>query len=391
MKKLLLLITLSFICINVSALELNISSDNVVMYNMKDSKILYEKNSNEKVQIASLTKIMTAIVTLDTIKDLNNRITLTSADFENIIKENLVSAGFRKGQTVTYLDLLYGLLLPSGADAANALTRVVDDDFIDLMNDKAKELGMNDTHFSNSIGLDSKNNYSTVNDVYKMFSYALKNEQFRKIITTSKYTISDGSFTVRSTVKNNKLVGSYLLGGKTGTTDGAGLCLASLAFFDDSEFILITTGAPYDKKGRHNLEDAKVIYEYFKDNYDYQTIVSKGDIILSLDTKYLKKDKIDFYVSNDIVTYLPNNVDKRKITYKYDGIKVVDSSMKKGDKLGKVKIYYDGNKIDSVDIIMKETPKFSIFKFIGVHKVSFILGILTLFIILLFVIKRKRK
>ena len=106
MKKLLLLITLSFICINVSALELNISSDNVVMYNMKDNKVLYEKNSNEKVQIASLTKIMTAIVTLDTIKDLNNRITLTSDDFKNIIKENLVSAGFKRGQTVTYLDLL---------------------------------------------------------------------------------------------------------------------------------------------------------------------------------------------------------------------------------------------------------------------------------------------
>lgn len=391
MKKLSLLITLSFVCINVSALELNISSNNAVMYNQKDNKVLYEKNGDEKVQIASLTKIMTAIVTLDTIKDLNNRITLTSEDFENIIKENLVSAGFRKGQTVTYLDLLYGLLLPSGADAANALTRVVDDNFIKLMNNKAKELGMDNTHFSNSIGLDDKNNYSTVNDVYKMFNYALKNEQFRKIITSSKYTISDGSLTIKSTVKNNKLVGSYLLGGKTGTTDGAGLCLASLATFDDSEFILITTGAPYDKKGKHNLEDAKVIYEYFKDNYDYQNVVDKKDIILSLDTKYLKEDKIDFYATKNIEAYLPNNFDKKKITYKYDGINVVDSSMKKGDKIGKVKIYYDGNKIDSMDIILKETPKFSILKFISVHKVSFILGIVILFIILFFIIKRKRK
>ena len=391
MKKLLLLITLSFICINVSALELNISSNNAVMYNQKTNKVLYEKNGDEKVQIASLTKIMTAIVTLDTIKDLNNRITLTSEDFENIIKENLVSAGFRKGQTVTYLDLLYGLLLPSGADAANALTRVVDDDFIKLMNSKAKELEMDNTHFSNSIGLDDKNNYSTVNDVYKMFNYALKNEQFRKIITSSKYTISDGTLTIKSTVKNNKLVGSYLLGGKTGTTDGAGLCLASLATFDDSEFILITTGAPYDKKGKHNLEDAKVIYEYFKDNYDYQNVVDKKDIILSLDTKYLKEDRIDFYATKDIEAYLPNSFDKKKVTYKYAGINVVDSSMKKGDKIGKVNIYYDGNKIDSMDIILNKTPEFSILKFIIVHKVSFILGTVILFIILFFIIKRKRK
>lgn len=391
MKKIMLFIILSFICINVNALELDISSSNVVMYNTRDNKVLYESKKDEKIQIASLTKIMTAIVTLDTIKDLNNRVTLTSDDFKNIVKENLVSAGFRKGQTVTYLDLLYGLLLPSGADAANALTRLVDDDFIKLMNNKAKELGMNNTHFSNSIGLDDKNNYSTVNDVYKMFSYALKNEDFRKIITTSKYTVSDGSFTIKSTVKNNKIVGSYLLGGKTGTTDGAGLCLASLASFDNSEFILVTAGAPYDKKGRHNLEDAKVIYEYFKDNYDYQNVVSKGDVILSLDTKYLKEDKIDFSVSKNIKSYLPNNIDNKKITYKYDGIKIIDSSMKKGDKLGEVNIYYDENKIDSVDIILKEDAEFSLLKFLSVHKVSFILGIVTLFIIILFVIKKKRK
>ena len=183
-----------FLLTSVQALELDIHSTNAILYNTNDDKVLYEKNENERVQIASLTKIMTAIVTLDKIDNLDEKVTLVSEDLKGLLEENLVTAGFKVGQTVSYRDLLYGLLLPSGADAAKALARSIggtEDNFVKLMNEKAKKLNLKETHFTNPIGLDDENNYSTVKDVSLMFEYALKNDDFKKIVTSSSYTTSD--------------------------------------------------------------------------------------------------------------------------------------------------------------------------------------------------------
>ena len=280
MKKVLLIITLFLIAINVNAEELNISSKSAILYNQNDGKVLFAQNENEKVQIASITKIMTAIVSIEQIDDLDKKITLTSNDFKGIAEENLVTAGFAVGQTVTYRDLLYGLLVKSGAECAKGLVNNITtlDKFVELMNNKVRDLKLNQTSFSNPIGLDDENNYSTANEVSKIFMYALKNEEFKKIITTDSYTSSDGKLTINNKIRKNKDVGDYLLGGKTGTTDGAGLCLASIASKDDVNFLLITLGAPYDKKGPHNFEDAKTIYQYYIDNYGYHNIWEKDDV-----------------------------------------------------------------------------------------------------------------
>ena len=379
-----------FIPINIYSLDFDIYSKNAILYNTKEDKVMYEKNSTDKVSIASLTKITTAIVALENIKDLDEKITLTSADFKGLVEANASVAGFRIGQEVTYRDLLYGLMLPSGADAAQALTSNIsgsNDKFIDLMNDKAKELKLENTHYTNPTGLDDSNHYSTVKDVLKVFKYALKNEEFKKIITTSKYTISDGSMTFRSTLsKASTLDIEYIKGGKTGTTGDAGLCLATLANYDDTDFILVTTGAE-DKLG--NFLDHKEIYEYVRDNFDYTEVVNKKDILVTLPTKYLKEDTIDFTGDKNINMYLENDFDKNNLKYKYTGIKLITRKNKEGEKLGKVDIYYDKDKLATVDIILKDKPKFSIVKYLLDHKL--LVGIVLLLLVIMFSKKKHKK
>ncbi|MBQ3297709.1 MAG: D-alanyl-D-alanine carboxypeptidase [Bacilli bacterium] len=379
-----------FIPINIYSLDFDIYSKNAILYNTKEDKIMYEKNSTDKVSIASLTKITTAIVALENIKDLDEKVTLTRADFKGLAEANASVAGFRIGQEVTYRDLLYGLMLPSGADAAQALTRNIagsNDKFIDLMNDKAKELKLENTHYANSTGLDDSNHYSTVKDVLKVFKYALKNEEFKKIITTSKYTISDGSMTFRSTLsKASTLDIEYIKGGKTGTTGDAGLCLATLANYDDTDFILVTAGAE-DKLG--NFLDHKEVYEYVRDNFDYTEVVNKKDILVTLPTKYLKEDTIDFTGDKNINMYLENDFDKNNLKYKYTGIKLITRKNKEGEKLGKVDIYYDKDKLATVDIILKDKPKFSIVKYLLDHKL--LVGIVLLLLVIIFSKKKQKK
>ena len=301
MKRMLKIIILimCILTINIKAEELNIKSKNAMLYNLTDNEILYEKEADEKIKIASLTKIMTALVTLENIDDLNKQIIIKNEDLEGLAEQNLVTAGFTLGEVITYKDLLYGLLLPSGADAASALKRNVSDNFIELMNKKANDLKLKNTKFNNTIGLDEENNYSTVEDMLIIFKEALKNEEFKKIITTKEYTTTDGKLTFKSTIqKNAKKYGievPYIEGGKTGTTDGAGLCLASFAKDKNVDLILITAGAPYDKISPHHIEDAKTVYDYYINNYDNIKIVDKTKPFKKIKTKYANVDYIKLY------------------------------------------------------------------------------------------------
>ena len=335
---------------------------------------------------------MTAIVTLDRINDLDQQVIITYDDLKGLAEDNLVTAGFTIGEAVTYRDLLYGLLLPSGADAAAALSRTVagnKEEFVILMNEKAKELKLNNTNFSNPVGLDDENNYSTAKEVSMLFNYALKNENFKKIITTSEYTTSDGKISFKSTIQNNakkyEIEVPYILGGKTGTTDGAGLCLASIAKENDVNYMLVTLGAPYDKKRPHHIEDAKTIYDYFIQNYSNQKIVDKKIPYKILKTVYLKEDKIKLYPKEDIIKYLPNDYDKNDVKLKYEGVDEVSIFTDK--KLGTLKIFYKEDLLKEEKVLLKTKVNFSFSKF---FKQNIIYIILIVFILLLIIIKKKQ-
>lgn len=393
MKKIfLLIISFFFLLFPVKAVEFNLYSKNALLYNLDEEKVLFEKNSQDKVSIASLTKIMTAIVAIENISDLDEQVSLLAIDFDSLVEANASVAGFKIGQKVTYRDLLYGLLLPSGADAAQALTRLIAgnrQNFVALMNEKAKSLGMYNTNFENETGLDTLNNYSTASDVAIMFKYALKNATLKEIMTTEKYQTSDKTITLRSTINIFKVAYNldmdYLLGGKTGTTSKAGRCLASLANYNGTNYIFITLGANVSSKPETML-DAKEVYTYFMNNYENKNILTKQDKILTLTTKYAKEKTIDFYVSENIIKYVPKDFQKDDLTIEYEGIKEIPFNTKKGEKLGSITISYDNELLKKEDIILQYNLTFDLNGYLQDHYILIIgsLSIIIFFVILIF-------
>ena len=364
---------------------------------MDSGEVLYEKDADEKVSIASLTKIMTALVSIENIKDLDSQVVLTADDFKGLVEANAVTAGFTKGEVVTYRDLLYGLLLPSGADAAKALARNIagsEENFIKMMNEKVGEMNLKNTHFSTVIGLDDDNNYSTAREVALIFKEALKNEDFKTIITTKEYTSSDGKVKFHSTIQSNakkfEIDVPYILGGKTGTTTDAGLCLATIAKENDVNYMLVTLGALYDKKAPHNIEDAQTIYDYFIENYGNHIIVDKETPFTEINVKYGSEKTLKLYPTKNITKYLENDYDKNDIKYVYDGREEITAFTKKGEKLGTLEIYYQDDLIDKENIVLTESLQFSIFEF-AKENIVIILSIITvLVVIVVFIIKRKK-
>ena len=399
MKKILtLIITFVILTVKVNAVNLNISSKTAILYNLDNGEILYEKNADEKVSIASLTKIMTALVTLENIQDLDKQVVLINQDFQGLVQANAVTAGFTKGEIVTYKDLLYGLLLPSGADAAKALARNVagsEDGFIKMMNDKVKELDLKQTNFSTVIGLDDENNYSTARELSLIFKEALKNNDFKTIIKAKQYTTSDSKIKFKSTIQSNAkkfdIDIPYILGGKTGTTTDAGLCLATIAKANNVNYMLVTTGALYDKKAPHHIEDAKIIYDYFINNHGNQKVVNKNNSFKTIKTKYTDKNTLKLYPNKNITMYLKNDYNKNDIKYTYQGKEELTPLNKKGETIGTLKIYYQDKLLDTQKIILKENLNFNIQSFLKQEIIPIISVISTILLVIIIIIVKKKR
>jgi D-alanyl-D-alanine carboxypeptidase (penicillin-binding protein 5/6) len=248
-------------------------SPNAILMRIKDHTALMQKKSEEKIYPASLTKIMTAIIAIENLPDLNGEIKLTNSTFQGLYEADASMAGFHPGEQVKAIDLLYGALLPSGAECCIGLADQIagsEQDFVKLMNQKAADLGMENTHFENTTGLQDQNHYTTVKDMAILLSYSLQNDTFREIFTSSRYSTKPtnkhpGGITFHSTMfeelHNQNIIGGEILGGKTGYTDNAGLCLASLAKVGKQEYILISAGAKGDHHSeQYNITDAMAVY-----------------------------------------------------------------------------------------------------------------------------------
>ena len=248
-------------------------SPNAVLADAETGQILGSRNGNRKVYPASLTKIMTALTALEHIQSLDAAVTIPQDIYQDLYQEDASMAGFEAGETVTYRDLIYGALLPSGAECCLTLAVSVaggEDDFVTLMNAKARELGMKRTHFTNCTGLQNSRHYSTAEDISKLLVYALQNPTFRQAFTSSSYTSSPTSLhpdgltftsTLPQSLPDPSVTGGKILGGKTGYTKDAGLCLASLAEINGREYILVTTGAPGDHQTEpYHVQDAIKVY-----------------------------------------------------------------------------------------------------------------------------------
>lgn len=338
-KAVFFLFSLFFFCYSVYADDFDITGEYVTLYNMNEDTLLYSKNDTKKTSIASLTKMMTTLVAIEEIDNLDKIVTIKERDFEGTVGYS--KAGFKVGDKITYRDLLYGIILPSGADAVNAVVNntLGYDKFIKKMNETAKKIGMNDTSYANPVGKDDENNYSTSNDLAKLLKYALKNETFKTIFTTKNYKTSNG-INLESTVNSYKniLNTDEIKGAKSGFTKDAGRCLASITTLNNVDYLLVvinsSTTNPYNA-----VKDTITIYDYYNNNYGYKNIINDDTFIKEIPVDFSKEKTYKITGSKDIEKYLKNNTE---VTYKYVGSDKVTFNTKKGSKLGVVKIY-DGD------------------------------------------------
>ena len=386
--KYLIIFLFLLIPININALEIN--SEHAILYNMNEDTVLYEKDADTRTYIASLTKIMTTIVAIENIDDINEYVTIPYEGLEGLIEANASVAGFRLGQKVTYKDLLYGILLPSGADATKTVAYYIagsEDNFVDLMNKKAEELGLTNTHFANTSGLDTDNHYSTVKEMSIVLKYALQNETFKEIYTTNKYTTSDNSLTFKSVYSNylNRydLENKYVYGSKTGYTTLAGYCLSTIANYDGVEYMLITTNADGTSNYPLHIMDAQMIYDYYTSNYHYLDIINESDTLITLDTKNSKEDKLEIKADKTISKYLNNEITKDDFTFDYSGLKEVDYFTDKG-QIGTLNIKLDNEIIETIPVIYSGGLTFS---FISLYLDNLIISIPITCLILFIIIK----
>lgn len=344
MEKLLLLLLL--IPMNIKALDIN--TNKYILMDTDTNRIILGENINEVRSVASISKIMTALLAIESNK-LDDKVTVG----DEITSSYGSGIYIKQGEILTLKDLVYGLMLRSGNDASYAIAKYVGgtvDNFVKLMNEKADYLGMKNTEFNNPNGLDQeKGNYSTAYDMAILTSYAMKNNTYREITKTKKYNLKTNMNTYSWTNKN-KLLNSYkyITGGKTGFTEIAKRTLVTTASKDGMNFVVVTLNDGDD------WGDHKELFEYAFSNYKKYKILKKGNIEVIDD--YYKG--YTYYINNDFY-YLLDNIEKDNVIIKFKIEKV--RKLKSNMKVGKVEVYLLDELINEQDLFVKKKIKKSWF------------------------------
>lgn len=359
MKKILLFILCFFLFIlSTKADSLSLHAKSAILVEESTGKVIYESNADEQLRPASMTKIMSLILIMEALE--NNKISLTD---EVVISKDASDMGgsqvyVNEGEIYKVEELLKGVTIASANDAVVALAEKVagsKERFVELMNQKARELNLNNTNFMNPHGLDDKNHYSSARDMSIMAKELLKHNEILKY--SSKYEDyfkkKDGSSIWL--VNTNKLVKFYdgMDGLKTGYTSSAGYCLTATASRNNLRFISVVMG---EESIENRTEDTLKLL-----NYGFNTI--KKEIIMKKDTlmdikkiNLADKEKVNVYLKNDVIKIY--DINSSKVDFKYNIIYTNNKlPIKKNSKVGYVEITLDdGTKINE-DLIVKDNIK----------------------------------
>lgn len=351
-------------CINEVAKNISgeptINSRKAIVYDRKSKRILYGKNEKVKCAMASTTKIMTATVVLEN-ANLSDEVTI-NAKAGGTGGSRL---GLKKGDKITLNDLLYGLMLRSGNDAAVAIAEHVGGSvqgFADMMNKKAQELGLTETNFVTPHGLDNSKHYTTALELAKLTDYALQNEKFAQIVGTKQTSITINGES-RTIVNTNELLGvlNGVVGVKTGFTNGAGRCLVTETKRDDKDIITVVLGA--DTKKDRTKDSIKLI-EYTFSNFKNVNIKEKAleefekwnainskRIVVAKGKEENAKLELN-KLENEIIPLKAEQENNIKITI--NSITQTEAPIEKGQKIGTLSIKINDEVVENVDIICKE-------------------------------------
>ena len=324
------------LCIKANAVELSLSAKSAILINALTNEVVYEKNAYEKRGMASTTKIMTALLTIE-----RGNLHKTYVAKDEDVRIEGTSIGLKEGDRITLETLVQGMLLESGNDAANVSARVIGksrEKFVSLMNQKAKEIGMEDTQFKNPSGLTEEGHFSTAYDMALLGSFAIKNKQFRDICSQSSIRVSYGNPEYQRTFKNhNKLLNSVegAFGIKTGFTKASGRCLVSAAERDGVTLIAVTLSAPDD------WNDHKKLFEY---GFEKVKIYEMGFDTEKIELDVVGSDnkKIGVKLKNKLIyTAIDEEMNPETVVL---CDKFLYSGVKKGDRVGCVKVFSENGK-----------------------------------------------
>ena len=327
-----------------------------VVIDRKSGNVIYGKDENKRSAMASTTKIMTAIVLIENC-DLSQTVTI-SAKAAGTGGSRL---GLKKDDKISMNDLLYGLMLKSGNDAAVAIAENVGgsvEGFADLMNEKAKELGLENTHYVTPHGLDNPEHYTTAYELAKLADYALKNEVFAKVVNTKSYTVTINGYP--KTISNtNELLGylNGVNGVKTGFTNNAGRCLVTSVNRDGFEIITVVLQA--DTKKIRTSDSIKLI-EYVYENYELvnlKNIIDEkfGDWCMinknRIQINKCRQNNLELYICPLDDNIIPvKKTDKDNIDIEANAVYYYDAPLEKDTTIGSLKINLNGKTIDVVEI-----------------------------------------
>ena len=342
--------------------EINVEAEYLIVQDYHSGKILFEKNANVRIYPASMTKIMTSIVTFDLLKkgetSLDEMITISEKAWR-MSQSGYSSMFIMLNDQVSIEDLLKGIIIVSGNDACVALAEGLsgtEEDFVLLMNEKAIEIGLENTNFSNSSGISDPDNYSTVGDIIKMSRYMIANypEYYTYFKETTFTWDRTGGDPITQGNRNPLLYKNIGADGiKTGFLTVEQYSLASSAKINERRIIAVGSG--FKTKNSRSRESAKILNWGFK-KFDTVVITKKDDIFMDLNVWLGKKNKVGAIPSEDFYLTIPKRKKSLvKSILEYEG--PIKAPIMKGDKLALLKVYVSDELVKEIDLLASEDVK----------------------------------
>lgn len=379
---------LSLACLaasNINALEPpSINAKGAIIGEMKTGETVYELNADQKLYPASTTKIMTAILALEN-GDPSDVVTV-SANAVDSLEDSGSNVLLKEGEQMNFLDMVTYLLVASGNDAANALAEHIagsSDAFVQMMNDKALELGCTNTHFVNPHGLHDENHYTTARDLLKIAEYAMANETFASIVKIDRTTLPATNMRGEQTISTtNHLISRWrsrdyyydgAIGIKTGSTTPAGLCLVSGVESGDLTYITVILGAEKGEDGSlGSFTETIKLLDYARSGFSLQPIVQNTDPVAEAPVALGKDtDSVVLSPSGGVTVLLPVDFDPSKVEITCTVDENIKAPIEKGQVLGSAVYSYNGKEYATVDLVASDAVRRSTWLFI----VDTILGI----------------
>ena len=359
-------------------IDFDLNSKAALLINLDTETVVFEKEVDTKLPPASLTKIMTFIVASEQIKDLEGtKITVKKSVVDLLLGTGSSLSGVKEGEELTALQLLNCLMVPSGNDASMVLAEYVGggdiQKFVDLMNEKAKELGCTNTHFMNPHGLHDAEHYTTAKDLYVMTKYAMSLPYFTEITSQTRYQIPPTNKTPepRTLVTTNYLIDPYIggeyyyryaKGVKTGSHDQAGYCLVSTAIKDGYSYMAVVLGTPrVDAQGntiqtRGEMIDTKRLYQWAFDSLRIKTVVESGASVGQVKLDYAwNKDKLLLVAERSYATVLPKEVSPTSVIITPTLPEKVEAPVKKGQVIGTAVLSYANQELATINLVASES------------------------------------